>query len=82
MDQLLEPQPLASQSSRRHFQTAHRKTYTRAQICADLNISRRTFFDWKKAGKLPLVEVRIGRTVRYHAAPLDRLYEGRGRHGR
>ena len=77
MDQILQSPPLSSQPRRRFFQTAHRKTYTRAQICADLSISRRTFFTWKREGKLPLVEVRIGRTVRYQAAPLDRFYEGR-----
>lgn len=83
MDQLLEPRPLSAKPSRRYFQTAALRCYTRVEICDRLQIGRRTFFDWKKAGKLPLVEVRIGRTVRYHAVPIDRFIERGGwrRHG-
>lgn len=51
------------------------RVYTRAEICAKLKISRATFFVWKKNGTLPLVEWRIGRSIRYHALPIDRLLE-------
>lgn len=75
MDQRLEPSPLPSKPTKRYFQTAPCRVYTAREICGLLKISRATFFVWKKAGKLPLFEVRIGRTVRYQALPIDRLLE-------
>lgn len=76
MNQILETRALAAKSSKRYFQSAPCRVYTAAEIYGLLKISRRTFFDWKRQGKLPLVEVRVGRTVRYHALPIDRLLEG------
>jgi predicted site-specific integrase-resolvase len=50
-----------------------------AFICEQFQISRRTFFNWKREQRLPLIEVRIGRTIRYQALPIDRVLAGRGR---
>lgn len=77
MNQLLERGPLPAQPTKRHFQSAPRRLYTRAEICDFYRISIRTFFDWKKAGKLPLFPIHIGRTVRYQAGPIDRHLAGR-----
>ena len=79
MDQRLEQSSLAEKPRRRYFQAAPCRVYTAAEICGLFKIARRTFFQWKRdGGKLPLVEVRIGRTIRYQALPIDRFLE-RGR---
>lgn len=75
MDQILQAPPLSEKPRRRYFQTAPCRVYTAAEIGRLFKISRRTFFEWKKAGKLPLFEVRIGRTIRYQALPIDRFLE-------
>lgn len=80
MNELLQSRPLPTKATKRYFQAAPSRLYAAREIYVLLKIGRRTFYDWKKAGKLPLVEVRIGRTVRYHAAPIDRLLSDR--HGR
>jgi predicted site-specific integrase-resolvase len=67
---------------RNYFSSSPRRCYTAKQICESYQIGRSTFFDWKKQGKLPLVEVRIGRTVRYQAAPIDRHLAGKPLKGR
>lgn len=59
--------------TRRSFGSAPPRCYTQKQICELLLISRATFFAWKKNGTLPLISFRLGRTVRYHALPIDRL---------
>lgn len=57
------------------------RCYTRKQVCERLQLARRTFFELKKRGQLPLIELlpRLGRVVRYHAEPIDRYLAGRGR---
>ena len=64
---------------RRHFTLAQTRVYKAAEICDLFKISRRTFFAWKREGKLPLFEVHVGRTVRYHALPIDRFLLRGGR---
>lgn len=81
MNESLQASPLPSKPTKRYFQAAPCRVYTSAEICRDFKISRRTFFEWKRLGKLPLVEVRVGRTIRYQAAPIDRVLSG-ARHGR
>jgi hypothetical protein len=70
---------LPAQPAKRHFQGATSRVYSTAFICEQFQISRRTFFNWKREQRLPLIEVRIGRTIRYQALPIDRVLAGRGR---
>lgn len=76
-------------SRKRGFQTpapAPEKTnghahgcYSAAQIIALLNISPRSFFEWKRRGELPFVEElrpRLGRSVRYRADLIERYLRG------
>lgn len=57
-----------------------RHCYTLTQVREKLQLPRSTFFELKKRGVLPLIELRprLGRRVRYHAAPIDRYLAGRG----
>ena len=47
------------------------KLYTRAQVAKMLCLSERTVFTLDKIGKLP--SLRIGRSVRYSSAQIDRF---------
>ena len=77
MNESLERTTLAAQAGRRYFQTAGQRCYTRAEVCALYKIARSTFYDLRKQGKLPLVALpRVGRVVRYQAAPIDRYFRG------
>jgi predicted DNA-binding transcriptional regulator AlpA len=80
MNQPAQAITLAAKSSRRYFQRATQRCYTATDICRELHLSRRTFYLFKKQGRLPLVELlpRLGRTIRYQAAPIDRWLDGRG----
>jgi len=54
------------------------RCYTTSQVCETLSMKRRTFFALKRAGALPFLEElrpRLGRIVRYRAAPIDRYLE-------
>lgn len=54
------------------------RCYTIAQLLEALQIPRRTFFELRKAGKIPCLEElkpRIGRRVRYRADLIDRYLE-------
>jgi hypothetical protein len=54
------------------------RAYTRADLCAILNIPRRSFFHHLKAGHLPMCEElkpRIGRVPRYRADLVDQYVE-------
>lgn len=82
MNESLQAPPLSEKPTRRYFQTAPCRVYTSAEICGLFKIARRTFFAWKREGKLPLVEVRVGRTIRYQAAPIDRVLSGARRHAK
>ena len=55
--------------------TRPKRCYTIADICAALDISRRTFYDRLKAGKLPFLEElkpRMTAGPRYRADLVDR----------
>lgn len=55
------------------------RAYTTKDICERLQLSRRSFFELRKAGKLPMVEElkpRLGRLVRYRADLIDRYLAG------
>lgn len=81
MNQRLQSAPLPTKPRRRYFQAAAGRSYTTAQAIERLNMARRTFFALKAQGQLPLVELcpRLGRVVRYQAAPIDRWVAGQGR---
>jgi len=54
------------------------RCYTIGQLLDLLQIPRRTFFELRKAGKIPCLEElrpRIGRRVRYRADLVDRYLE-------
>jgi predicted DNA-binding transcriptional regulator AlpA len=58
--------------------SAHR-VYTVAQLLDLLALSRSTFFDLKRRGRLPMVEElrpRLGRSPRYRAEPVERWLAG------
>lgn len=76
IDQRLEPSPLSHKPTKRYFQTAPCRVYSAREVYGLFKVSRRTFFVWKKDGRLPLVEVRVGRTIRYQAGPIDRYLAG------
>jgi Helix-turn-helix domain len=55
------------------------RVYTRAQVCALLEIPRRSFYWHLQRGQLPMCEElkpRIGRIVRYRADLVDRYVAG------
>lgn len=55
------------------------RCYTVADVCAILKIPRRSFFHLRRTGQLPFLDElkpRIGRVVRYRAAPIDRYVDG------
>lgn len=55
------------------------RVYTIAQVCEVLALSRRSFFQLRKTGQLPMLDElkpRIGRRVRYRAEPIDRYVAG------
>lgn len=55
------------------------RTYTIKQACEALSLPRRTFYDLRKAGKLPMLDElrpRLGRVVRFRAEPIDRYLAG------
>lgn len=59
-----------------------RRCYTTSQVCAALEMSRSTFSDLRRAGKLPFLEElkpRIGKSRRYRADLIDRYLENRFR---
>ena len=77
MNEFLERATLPAQPRRRYFQTADQRSYTTAEVCGLFRIARSTFYDLRKQGKLPLVELpRLGRVRRYQAAPIDRYFRG------
>lgn len=55
------------------------RSYTAAQIIGFLQISRSSFFEWKRRGLLPfLAQIEgLGRSVRYRADLVDRHLAGR-----
>lgn len=58
-----------------------RRCYTIEQLLSVdmLNMARRTFYDLRRASKLPfLVELkpRLGRVIRYRAEPVDQWLDG------
>jgi excisionase family DNA binding protein len=58
---------------------ATHRSLTTKQVCEALNLSASTFFDLKRAGKLPMVEElkpRLGRLVRYRADLIERYLAG------
>lgn len=53
--------------------------YTTAQVLEKLQMPRRTFFRLRAKGELPMLDElkpRLGRVVRYRAAPIDRWVDG------
>jgi hypothetical protein len=55
------------------------RCYTIAQVCAELKMTRRTFFTLRRTGQLPFLEElrpRAGRIVRYRADLIDRYLDG------
>ncbi len=55
------------------------RALTIAQLCAALDMPRRTFFTLRKAGRLPFLEElkpRLGRRVRFRADLVDRYLAG------
>ena len=55
------------------------KCYTAPQIMALLQIPYRSFYDWKRRGKLPFLEElkpRLGGRIRYRADLVDRYLAG------
>lgn len=66
--------------TRKFFTTHDERAYTTAEVIEKIRISRSTFFWLKRRGELPLEELtpRLGRIVRYRAAPIDRWLSGRG----
>jgi hypothetical protein len=80
MNEILQARALPSKPTKRYFQAAPCRVYSAREICEFFGIARRTFFDWKRQQKLPLFEVRVGRTVRYQAGPIDRVLMSGARH--
>lgn len=55
------------------------RALTIKQVCDALGIPRRSFFQLRKAGKLPMcqeLKPRLGRVVRYRADLIDRYLAG------
>jgi hypothetical protein len=55
------------------------RCYTTRQLLDLLNMPRRSFFDLKRAGKLPFLDElkpRLGRSARYRADLVDRWLAG------
>jgi predicted DNA-binding transcriptional regulator AlpA len=78
-EQPVQARRLPAQPTKRYLEHAPCRVYGTREICERFQISRRTFFNWKREQRLPLIEVRIGRTIRYQALPIDRVLAGRGR---
>jgi excisionase family DNA binding protein len=54
-----------------------RDKLTLAQICADLGISRRTFYEWRAKGKAPRCITLPNGSLRVRRAELDRWLASR-----
>lgn len=55
------------------------RALTITDVCAALNIPKRSFFHLRRAGQLPMcqeLKPRIGRVVRYRADVIDRWLAG------
>lgn len=55
------------------------RALTITDVCLALNIPRRSFFHLRRSGQLPMcqeLKPRIGRVVRYQAAPIERWLAG------
>lgn len=55
------------------------RCYLRADVCRLLNLSKRSFFQLRKEGRLTMLEElqpRIGNRARYRSGPVDRYLAG------